>query len=162
MARSLAARVNEKLYHAGLLLALTGSEDAAAKARHQAQQFAAGAMLEAAYRLFILEVAESCQIRQVVMNAGELKAMLAQESRSHAVVETLLSLEADDNSWLSSLHREYEVFVAGEQGSASVAASIDNNTQLISLDVTQHFDAQTVLDDFKAFVGAQREFLQEW
>ena len=162
MSRSLAARVNEKLYHAGLLIANDiEASDTRAQALQQAQIFAAAAFMQAAYSLFMQEVAESAQIQVTVTHASALKQALAAESRSHAVVETLLSLEADDSSWLSSLHGEYLAFINGDAGSNQTTTR-SKSIQMIGMDITAVFDAGSVLDAFKQFVSDQREFLQEW
>lgn len=155
---SLASQVNQQLYHADLLLQLQQQQTAVAV--QQALDNAAVNALYAAYRLFLLELADSCKLRQPVQSSRQLQDILQQEQRSHASVEMLLRLEADGSSWLATLLQAHRSLL-GEQKKTAVTSAPDASHIGVT-DITCAFDAPACLALFKQFVADQRAFLQEW
>lgn len=156
-----AGRVNQKHYHAALLLALQAGlddQDSVARARYQALEEAALDALLHAWRLFLLELAQSCQIAVPVQALEQLVQALGGQDRSHAVVNTLLTLQAEPQSWLRQL-------LDGENGKwleRPPAVSRKAGNLLLSSDAMVTMPLQAILQQFQDFVIEQREFLQEW
>ena len=152
---SVAAKVNEKHYQARLLLAM--SDNCELPAQHAALEAAACLLLSSSYRLFIQEVADSCQLSASFSGAHKLHAALLTQQRSHAVVETLLELEADNESWLARLLAGEIRLDQGEPLNKKHAANA-----LVLQEISQTCDVADTLSLFTDFVGAQRSFLSEW
>lgn len=160
---SLTGRVNQQLYHAELLLTLRNEldQDAMAyRAQSQALNDAALSALYSAYRLFLLEVADACQLRQQPESLETLIQLLDQEDRSHAVVNTLSVLAHQDESdnWLQHLLQQQQTLVG-----QAVVYKAPATTGLIAVtEIHAAMDTQDCVAAFKAFIAEQREYLQEW
>lgn len=160
MAASIASQVNERLYHARLLVEMREALDSSEvqyRARQKALSLAAVAALIKAYQLFIQELAESCKITAAVYNSQSLADALAEEQRSHAVVQTLLALEAEPQSWLSELLATH-----ANPSAFSLSAQKTTNANMIALSQNADIDLSLVIKQFTDFVDGQRDFLQEW
>lgn len=161
MALSAAACVNEKLYHVSLLLQLADQTDhhnVVDAARHLALQHAAVNALYTAFQLFLQEVAESVKLRQPVQTLAQLREILQQDGRSHAVPETLNVLAAEPQSWLSALFR-------AQQGTlfADVAERHhDHDPLAVKVISDSEMATADILSAFQQFVLQQRDYLQEW
>lgn len=158
---SFASLVNQKHYHASLLLAMQGRLDkhgSCFRAEYQALEDAAVDALLTAWQLFLCEVAESCQINTPVTSLDELTLQLQAQHRSHAVVQTLESLQTDATSWLSHLIHAGESKLEGK----AYAAGLKQPDMLAVTDMTSVMEVGEILQQFQGFVTEQRDFLQEW
>ncbi len=158
---SKASLVNEKHYQAKLLLqtaASVTSSDAAETAQIKALQASAILLMHTALQLFVEEVADSCQIKQTLPTIQSLADALAQEQRSHAVVETLLELEADPKNWLSEIKRWHHKVLTGQ----SLSLTEVQRGFIAVQDVEADQGIEACLQAFTAFVLSQRSYLSEW
>ena len=158
---SKAALVNEKHYQAKLILALLAEQDTNAlsyAAQVKAVESSAVLLMHSAFMLFLAELAESCQIKQSCLSVESLAQALAEEGRSHAVVETLLVLQAQQKSWL------HELLSAQQKVSLGLAVNEVNKTThaLQFSDISEEIDVNALLQQFTSFVQQQRSFLSEW
>ncbi|HEY9032383.1 MAG TPA: DUF6586 family protein [Pseudomonadales bacterium] len=156
---SLASRVNEKHYHAALLLDLRQQLDPhsdAYMAQCRALEQAAIDAMQRAWLLFLHEVAESCQLKVAVDSLSDLRRQLTQDNRSHAVVATLSVLEQQPASWLSQLLAASQITADQPQSRRQPA------TVLVVADITGQPDWRDCLAQFQACVAEQRDYLQEW
>lgn len=158
---SWAAKVNEKHYQCRLILAQSkglDSEGVDFQARQQALEQAACLLLGTAYRLFLTEVASSCQLKEFVSVAQELSRALEGEGVSHPIVDTLLVLEAERGSWLSQLNIALERCSNGDRLNPLPSTGL----AILVSDAQQSFDVEGCLVAFVDFVAQQRSYLAEW
>ena len=164
MSANIASLVNQQLYHCELLLKQLDQLDQQSfdfRASYQALLNAALYASFLAYRGFLQELAESCQLQIRPTVLAELVQALEHESRSHACVANLQSLIDQPDSWLQQLlNAEQQLF---EQAPSQRKAAA--NPQLIALSVNRSIDAPEISalnQTLKQFIALQREFLQEW
>ncbi len=169
MSANLASLVNQQLYHAQLLLNMIEQQDAQALHYRAAKQALLNAAVQAvylAYQGFLAETAESCQLKESFSSIEALDAALVAEGRSHAIVSNLKALTASsefkrDQNWLQQLLKAH----SGILQAAPSKPSSNLTTQLIIQATHTGFDHQNIqliLEDLKAFIDVQREYLQEW
>ena len=158
MAASLSGLVNQHLFHAKLLLEIADSltDESFKAAKIAALENSAVVALERTVNAFVLEVADSCQVKEGITDLHSLDAALNAEGRSHAVVSSLVEL-SQNPSWLSEL----------EQQSLSLVSKSPNITkhsnQMIALsEASMAMDIGQMIEECEAFITTQREFLQEW
>lgn len=159
---SLTAQVNDKLYQARLLLEMLQPQEGGYPdgVTVRALESSVVLQMDIAKDLFITEVADSCQIKQPSLSLQQLSNCLASEGRSHAVVETLLVLAQDPQSWLSQL---YAVVASVRQGhSVNKAMKTQVTGALVVTDVIERIDLSTLLLAFTDFTAEQRTYMSEW
>ncbi|NRB41952.1 MAG: hypothetical protein HRU20_26340 [Pseudomonadales bacterium] len=159
---SSAALVNEKHYQVKLLLELLAAQDktcATYAAQLKSIEAACVLLLEAGFSLFLNEVAASCQLKDNFSSVVHLQHALHDEQRSHAVVETLLELQADTQSWLYLLQSAAQKV---HQGLAVNKPVVKSAQTLQFQDAGEGLELAHCLQEFTAFVEAQRSFLSEW
>lgn len=160
MTASLSGTVNQHVFHAKLLLEVIdelGEQSAFRKIKVQALESSAISALYRAFQSFLIEVADSCQIKSTMTSLGQFEQLLASEGRSHAVVNSLRVL-MDKPSWLSSLSKAFDELLTDMPTPDAIASA-----NLITLsDISEHIDTAQMIQQFEDFVSVQREFLQEW
>jgi hypothetical protein len=167
MSASLSGIVNQHLFHAKLLLEMA---DSLAEEQATADKTAAFAPVKIAalenssvsatfhaYQAFLIEVANSCQIKSAICTVEQLADLLAAEGRSHAVVANLIELSHRE-SWLSALTGQYhDLLTKSPQAKTAV------NSSMIALsDSTPAMDIGQIIEQFQTFITGQRAYLQEW
>ena len=160
---SKAALVNEKHYQAKLLLQLLDVCDPqayTAPAQIKAVEAAAVELLSIGLQLFFAEIAESCQLQGQYHSVYELQQGLADDKRSHAVVDTLVELSESHGSWLARLQSAHSRVAQG--GGVNKPVSSKHALALQIQDVSEGLVVQECQQAFSAFVLEQRTFLGEW
>lgn len=161
---SIASLVNEKLYHAALLLELQSSldEGRALKAKQKALDGAVSSTLKVALDHFIQELAEAVQIQSDGISLDMLKTKLDEEERGLPPVDALVELSLNSSSWVCQIDRAYREFLAiGDDSNVSSAMGVNEQlVPLVSMDAG--FDLPDSLRSLKEFITTWRAFLAEW
>ncbi len=169
MSANLASLVNQQQYHAELLIGRLLELDEQALSYRAEKQALLNASIHAlflSYKGFLQEVAESCQLMIKPESVLDLEQALAEQSRSHAIVANIISMldpqgREPEQQWLATLlMTEEKLFEAApKQVQARHQNLISLQNLTAEVDVEQ---VQFVAQSLKAFVLAQREYLQEW
>ena len=161
---SIANLVNEKLYHAALLLELQSGldEGAAFKAQYKALDGAVSSTLKVALDHFIQELAEAVQIQSDGIDLDILKAQLDEEERGLPPIDALVELSLNASSWVCQIDRSYREFLAIDDdfNSSSAMGVNEQLVPLVSMDA--EFDLPDCLQSLKDFINTWRVFLAEW
>ncbi len=155
---TLASKVNEKLYHADLLLAMLAAQsEPALSAKQKALMGAAAVTLQAAFDLFVEELADAVQISGDNLSLSGLVSILGEQGRGLPAIDNLLALQEIPLSWVSQIHRAYRQFLESERH------ILPRRTATIpTINLDDEIDLSISLAAFKYFVSESRAFLTEW
>ncbi|MCY4044459.1 MAG: hypothetical protein OXE99_05205 [Cellvibrionales bacterium] len=158
--------VNEKLYHASLLIKLKGEHDNAAtglaNAQVKALDGAISATLKVALNHFIQELAEAVQVQQPSIDLNSLKSTLDKEERGLPPVDALSELACQPTSWVSQIDRAYARFLSLDDAANAYVASAEQDRLLPLVNLDSAIDLPECLQSFKDFISTWRTFLAEW